>query len=341
MTPRSRVATTSSSAAIHYAGALAILVTLAGAPVLLGQTPPPPATPKASPAVAAVKPPAGAKGFATAKAAAEALIQAAATFDVTALVAILGPDGTDLVTSQDNVQDRNLSLAFAAKATEAQAVLVSPSNPARATLVVGAERWPLPVPLVKTSGKWYFDAKAGRDEILFRRVGANELDAIDVCRGFVEAQKDYALDVHDTSGVHQYAQRIISTPGTQDGLYWKNADGSPGGPISEAVATAIQEGYGIDKMRAYHGYYFQVLKGQGPAAHLGQMDYVIGGMMVGGFALIATPADYGVSGVQTFIVSHDGIVYQKDLGPDSLNLAKQIDRYNPDPTWHRTDDGWK
>jgi len=239
MTPRSRVATTSSSAAIHYAGALAILVTLAGAPVLLGQTPPPPATPKASPAVAAVKPPAGAKGFATAKAAAEALIQAAATFDVTALVAILGPDGTDLVTSQDNVQDRNLSLAFAAKATEAQAVLVSPSNPARATLVVGAERWPLPVPLVKTSGKWYFDAKAGRDEILFRRVGANELDAIDVCRGFVEAQKDYALDVHDTSGVHQYAQRIISTPGTQDGLYWKNADGSPGGPISEAVATAI------------------------------------------------------------------------------------------------------
>jgi hypothetical protein len=340
MTPRSPMASTS-SAAIRHGCALAIVATLAGTPVLFGQAPPPPATPKASPAAVAAKPPVGAKGFATAKAAAEALIQAASTFDVNALVSILGPDGTDLVSSQDSVQDRNLSLAFAAKANEAQAVVVNPSNPARATLVVGAEQWPLPVPLVRISGKWYFNAKAGRDEVLFRRVGANELDAIDVCRGFVEAQKDYALDVHDNSGVHQYAQRIISTPGTQDGLYWKNADGSPGGPISEAVAIAIQEGYGIDKMRAYHGYYFQVLKGQGPAARLGQLDYVIGGIMIGGFALIATPADYGVTGVQTFIVSHDGIVYQKDLGPDSLNLAKQIDRYNPDSTWHRTNDGWK
>src|SRR4029079_16151336 len=141
-------------------------------------------------------------------------------------------------------------LAFAAKAKEAQAVLVNPSNPARATLVVGGERWPLPVPLVKVSGTWYFDARAGRDEILFRRVGANELDAIDVCRGFVEAQKEYALDVHDNSQLHQYAQRIVSTPGRHDGLYWKNADGTDGGPICEAVARAIDEGYAVDAASA-------------------------------------------------------------------------------------------
>src|SRR5689334_17755266 len=163
MTTRSRTASTS-SAAIRRAAALAIVAALAGAPVLFGQTPPPRATPKPSAVAAAAKPPSDAKGFATAKAAAAALIQAAAAFDVNALVAILGPDGTDLVSSHDSVQDRNLSLAFAAKANEAQAVLVNPSNPARATLVVGIEQWPLPVPLVRISGKWYFDAKAGRDE---------------------------------------------------------------------------------------------------------------------------------------------------------------------------------
>ena len=214
---------------------------------------------------------------------------------------------------------------------------MSPTNPSRATLQVGRERWPLPVPLVRIAGKWYFDARAGRDEILFRRVGANELDAIEVCRGFVEAQKDYALALHDDSRVHQYAQRIISTPGKQDGLYWKNADGTDGGPISEAVARAIEEGYAVETASAYHGYIFQVLKGQGPAAPLGELDYVIGDAMIGGFALIATPAEYGVTGVQTFIVNHDGIVYQKDLGPDSVALAKQITRYNPDKTWIRTE----
>jgi hypothetical protein len=193
---------------------------------------------------------------------------------------------------------------------------------------------------VKVAGKWYFDSKAGRDEVLFRRVGANELDAIDVCHGFVDAQKEYALDVHDASGAHQYAQRIISTPGKQDGLYWTNPDGTAGGPIGEEVAKAIDEGYDLDKMAAYHGYYFHVLKGQGPAAPLGQMDYVIEGLMIGGFALVATPAEYGVTGVMTFIISHDGIVYQKDLGPDSLALARKIERYNPDKTWHRTNDQW-
>ena len=197
----------------------------------------------------------------------------------------------------------------------------------------------MPVPLIKRNGKWYFEAKSGRQEILFRRIGANELDAIQVCRGFVDAQNEYALQIHDDSGVNQYAQRIFSTPGKQDGLYWQNPDGTSGGPIGDAVAKALEEGYSIGKS-GFHGYYFKILKGQGPAAPLGRLDYVIEGIMIGGFALVAVPAEYRVTGVKTFIVSNDGIVYQKDLGPDSLNIVKKMDLYNPDSTWHATGDGW-
>jgi hypothetical protein len=278
--------------------------------------------------------------FSTPQAAATALIQAASNFDEAALVEMFGPDGKDLVSTGDPVRDKSYAVAFASLAQQGHTVVVSAADPARATLQVGLEHWPLPVPMVKVAGKWYFDARRGRDEILFRRVGANELDAIEVCRGFVEAQKEYALALHDDSPTHQYAQRIISTPGRQDGLYWKNADGTDGGPISEAVGRAIEEGYAVDTASAYHGYIFHVLTGQGPAAPLGELDYVIGGAMIGGFALIATPAEYGVTGVQTFIVDYDGIVYQKDLGPDSVALARQITRYNPDKSWTRTNDTW-
>jgi hypothetical protein len=207
-------------------------------------------------------------------------------------------------------------------------------------LSVGNDDWPFPIPIVKRSGKWLFDSKAGRDEILVRRIGANELDAIQVCRGFVEAQKEYAIRAAELTGVAQYAQRIFSSPGKRDGLYWSNADGTPGGPISEAIARAIEEGYSLSAPSGYHGYYFHVLKGQGPAAPLGQMDYVIDGVMIGGFALIAVPVQYRVTGVKTLMVSYDGIVYQKDLGLDSLSIARKIDRYNPDGTWRRTDDEW-
>lgn len=280
------------------------------------------------------------KGFSTPRDAADALIQATENYDVPALLEILGPEGKPLVTSEDPVRDKNNGLAFVALAREKLSVAVDKSNARRAILSVGNNDWPLPIPLVKKAGKWYFDSKAGREEVLYRRIGRNELDAIAICRGFVEAQKEYALQEHDDSGVHQYAQRIISTPGKQDGLYWQNADGTPGGPITEAVAKAIAEGYSVEKRSAFHGYYFQVLKGQGPAAPLGELDYVINGMMIGGFALIAAPAEYRVTGVQTFIVSHDGIVYQKDLGPDTLNIAKKIERYNPDKSWHITTDEW-
>jgi hypothetical protein len=308
---------------------------LSGTPAICSQTAP---TPKPPVMAATPTAPRGARAFPTAQAAASALIQAASSFDEPALAAMFGPDGKDLVSTGDPVRDKSYALAFASLAQEGHAVVVSLTNPSRATLQVGLERWPLPVPLVSVAGKWYFDAKTGRDEILFRRVGANELDAIEVCRGFVEAQKDYALALHDDSRTHQYAQRIISTSGKQDGLYWKNADGTDGGPISETVAKAIDEGYAVDTASAYHGYLFHVLKGQGPAAPLGELDYVIGNAMIGGFAMIATPAEYGVTGVKTFIVSHQGIVYQKDLGPESVALARQISRYNPDKTWDVTDD---
>lgn len=276
------------------------------------------------------------KSFATPQLAVDALIQAAASYDVTALLAIFGPDGEDLVSSADPVRDKNTASAFAAKAKEKNVVAVDKKNRNQATVSVGNDAWPLPIPLVKKNGAWYFDSKAGHDEVLRRRVGANELDAIQVCHGYVEAQRQYAAQAHDD--INQYAQKIISSPGKQDGLYWKNEDGTSGGPIGEPVARAIQEGY--TSKGPYHGYYFKILKGQGPAAPLGRLDYVIQGVMIGGFALVAVPAEYRVTGVQTFIVNQNGTIYQKDLGPDSLQTAKQMELYDPDKSWRETDDQW-
>lgn len=279
------------------------------------------------------------KTFATPEEAAEALIQAAGNYDLPALLELFGSEGRDFVASADPVRDKSYASAFAAKAREKHAVTPDRKNKNRAIMSVGDDDWPLPVPLVNRQGKWLFDSKAGHDEILLRRIGANELDAIQICRGFVEAQEQYASQIHDESGIHQYAQKVISTPGKQDGLYWQTPDGAPAGPISEPIAKAIAEGY-TTKDAPYHGYYFKILKGQGPAAPLGRLDYVIQGAMIGGFALLAAPAQYRVTGVKTFMVSHDGIVYEKDLGPDSLKLAGQMDVYNPDKSWHRTTDNW-
>ena len=275
------------------------------------------------------------KEFAQPAAAAEALIQAAETFDVPALLEILGPDSKDLVTTDDPVLDKKRAVEFASLGRQKHVMVVDPKNASRVELTVGNDDWPLPIPLVKKNGKWFFDAKAGRQQILFRRVGENELDAILVCRGFVEAQKEYALEKHD--GVAQYAQRMISTPGKQDGLAWQNSDGSWAGPVGEAVAKALAQGYAADQP-PFHGYYFKVLKGQGPAAPLGQIDFLLNGVMIGGFALAAAPAQYGVTGVQTFIVSHDGIVYQKNLGPDTLTLFKNLELYNPEKGWTTVED---
>ena len=283
----------------------------------------------------------GQKEFDTPKQAADALIQVATNLDVAAAKEILGPDGEDIISSEDPVMDKNRATAFANKAKEKTSVETDKKNPNHAILLVGNDDFPLPIPIVKEKGKWFFDTKVGREEILNRRVGENELNAIEICRGFVDAQHEYAEEKHDGSKVNQYAQQILSTPGKHDGLAWQNPDGTWGGPVGEEVAKALQEGYSFQaggSPKPYHGYYFKVLKGQGPAAPMGEMDFVVGGAMIGGFALAAAPAEYRVTGVQTFMVGPDGVVYEKDLGPDTLKTFQSMDKYNPDKTWKVTED---
>src|SRR4029453_4437271 len=287
---------------------------------------------------AASSAPGNQKQFASAKEAADALVQAAASFDQAALKEILGPDSDDIIASGDPVQDKNRAVAFAEKAKEKTSIEMIKKKGDHAILEVGSDNLPLPIPIVKQKGKWVFDTKVGREEILNRRIGANELNTIEICRGFVEAQHEYAQEKHDNSKVNQYAQRVLSTPGKHDGLAWQNPDGSWGGPVGEEVAKALQEGYKAERGQPYHGYYFKVLKGQGPAAPMGEMDFVVGGAMIGGFALAAAPAEYRVTGVMTFMVGPDGVVYEKDLGPDTVKTFQSMDKYNPDNTWQVTED---
>ncbi len=264
--------------------------------------------------------------------AAAALVDAAERFDVEALTAILGPEGLDLVVTADPVYDRNQAAAFAAQARRRTTIERVEGSKKLALLSVGDDDWPLAVPIVKGKGTWRFDIEAGREELLRRRIGRNELDAIEICRGYVEAQREYALVKRDGSRVNQYAQRVLSTPGRQDGLAWQAADGSWQGPVGEAIARVIGEGYEAEPS-PYNGYYYKVLTGQGPHAPLGEMDFVVGGAMIGGFALVAAPTDHGVTGVMSFIVSHDGVVYQRDLGDDTLEAFRTMTRYDPGPGW--------
>src|SRR6516225_6411386 len=279
----------------------------------------------------------GARSFDTPQQAADALVAAAEKFDEAALIQVFGPDGEDIVFSGELAQDRKHAADFVAEAHEKKSVSVDPKTGNRAFLIIGNENWPFPVPIVKRGDKWSFDAKAGRQELLYRRIGANELDAIEICQGYVEAQYGYAYEKRQGYDVNQYAQRIMSTPGKQDGLAWQNPDGSWGGPIGEKIARAIEQGYTSNAAKAepYHGYFFKMLKGQGPAAPLGEMDYVVKGIMIGGFALAAAPAEYAETGVKTFMVSQDGVVYEKDLGPASLNEFTKMERFNPDGSWKR------
>jgi len=298
---------------------LAILWVLSTQVPFAQQTPPQPSSP------------ANVKTFATAEQAMAALISAAEKFDQEAIEQIFGPGAKDILLTAEPPHDRDIAHTFAELAHEKQSVSIDPRNGNHAVILVGKEDWPFAVPLVRKNGRWYFDTPAGIQELRYRRVGGNELDAIEICRGFVEAQEDYALQRHDGAGVNQYAQRIVSTSGRQDGLAWQTADGKWDGPIGENVATAIDKGYSAGQ--PYHGYFFKVLKGQGPAAPLGEMDYVIEGAMIGGFALVAAPAEYAVTGVKTFVVSNDGVVYEKDFGDATLDEFKKTERFNPDETW--------
>jgi hypothetical protein len=299
----------------------------------------PPATASAS-KPAAARTPALAPGqetFASAEQAADSLIAAAGDFNQSALMEIFGPAAENLVFSGEPAQDHEHAAAFVAKAKEKKLVSVDPKTGSRAFLLVGSDEWPFPVPIVKTGTKWFFDTKAGQQELLYRRIGENELDAIAICHGYVDAQYDYAFRKRQAYQVSQFAQKIISTPGTQDGLAWQNSDGSWDGPVGEKVAKALDQGYDV-KLSPYHGYYFKILKGQGPDAPLGRLDYVVKDVMIGGFALIATPAEYGITGIRSFIVSQDGVVYEKDLGRSSVDQFKKTDLFNPDNTWDPVSD---
>ena len=272
------------------------------------------------------------RAFDTPQQAADALVDAAEKFDTTALLQILGPEGKDIVHSGEPPQDRKHATDFAVQARKKKSVSLEPKTGTRAFLLVGDEDWPFPVPMVKRGKTWHFDSVAGKQELLFRRVGENELDAIQICHGYVEAQHEYALQQRKVYDVNQYAQRIVSSAGKQDGLAWQNADGTWSGPVGVNIAKAIEQGYTIGP-DPYHGYYFKILKRQGPSVPPGEMDFVVKGVMIGGFALVAAPAEYGVSGVRTFIVSHDGIVYEKDLGPGTLDEFKRMHTFDPDSSW--------
>jgi len=301
-------------------------------PVMAAEPAATPATATSAKAAAGKPAAAAAQTFESAEKAGDALVDAAEKFDVASLIRIVGPQGEDLILTGDYAQDRERSQEFAAQARTKKHVALDPKDQARAYLLVGEEDWPFALPIVKHAGRWSFDAPAGRQELMFRRIGSNELDAIDICEGYVDAQCDFAYRKRQGYEPSQYAQRIVSSPGKQDGLAWQNPDGTWGGPIGEKIAEAIGEGYNL-KAEPYHGYFFKVLKSQGPAAPLGAMDYVVEGVMIGGFALVAAPDEYGETGLKTFMVSHTGVVYEKDLGPKTLEEFQKMERFNPDKSW--------
>lgn len=278
----------------------------------------------------------GAKLFDTPEAAVAALEQAAASYDRSAILALFGPAAEGLE-NPDRVQATNEMCAFKAALGQSKRIVREAED--RCTLEVGAEAWPFPVPLVRQGGKWFFDAEAGKDELLSRRIGRNELSTLSSMRAYVEAQRDYAAKDRDGDEVLEYAQKLVSAPGQKDGLYWPaDMDGeiSPLGPFA---AQAQREGYGSKAREEgagpepFHGYYFKVLTAQGKAAPGGKYSYIINKNMIGGFALVAWPASYGETGIMTFIVNQQGRVYQKDLGPDSDKVAAKIKAYDPDKTW--------
>jgi hypothetical protein len=272
----------------------------------------------------------GQRTFATPQEAIQATIEAAANNDGAALLQLFGPDGKDMLESTDPAQDKESRAEFARSAHEKLQIEQDPTNPDRVTFAVGEQDWPFPVPVVRRDGKWSFDPVRGRLEILARRVGRNELNAMELCRGYVEAQLEYAAEDRDRDGILEYAQIIASSAGKEEGLY---ADDSNHNMVTKAFAAATGNG----KSEPYHGYYFRVLKSQGAAANGGALDYVVKGDMIGGFALVAWPAEYGVSGVQTFIVNHEGIVYGKDLGMNTAAIAHLMTRFNPDKSWRPMD----
>ena len=275
-----------------------------------------------------------AKTFASPDDAGGALVAAVRAHDHTALLAILGPNSQEIIHSGDAVQDRNTADEFAAgydvmhrwrKMSEGSE-----------TLLIGADNFPFAIPLKKNdNGQWFFDTVAGKDEVLNRRIGRNELAIIEVCEAVAEAQAEYFSQPRDGSTTNQYAVKFISDPGRQNGLYWNSEEGQPKSPLGPLAASAASEGYSAkpEAPTAFHGYYFRMLKRQSNKAPGGLKDYVVDGKMVGGFAFVAYPAEYGDSGIMTFIISQDGLLFQKDLGKTTTVTAAAMSEFDPDNTW--------
>jgi hypothetical protein len=283
-------------------------------------------------AAATLLPAAGERTFKSPQEAAQALLDAAEKNDTEALLKLFGPEGKAIVVSGDATEDKNGRADFAHLARES--MHIDQPHASRAIIEVGPDKWPFPVPLALKNGQWMFDSAQGKVEVLARRVGRNEMNAIDVCRGYVEAQMEYAARDRDADGILEYAQTILSAPGKKDGLYWEG-ESETLVPKSFADAAAVILGAQGKKAQPYHGYFFHILKAQGPDAEGGAMNYVVKGEMIGGFAMVAWPAEYGVSGVNTLMVNQSGAVYEKDLGATTGVLARQMTQFNPGKGWQK------
>jgi hypothetical protein len=274
------------------------------------------------------------EAFQTSEAAVEALVTAAKAADARALLRVLGPDGEDIIVSGDPIADANTRKSFV-EAYDVKHQSIKQGDD-KATLELGEDDWPFPIPVIRRDGAWRFDTAAGREEILFRRIGRNELNTIQACLAYVDAQQEYAEKGYGGAGLAAYAQRIVSRPGKKDGLYWPPAPGEPESPLGEFAAKAAFDGYRPGQQSIpFHGYYYKVLTRQGASAPGGAIDYVVKGNMIGGFALVAYPAAYENSGIMTFLVNQDGVVYQKDLGADTVRIAGAITAFNPDQGWEK------
>jgi len=275
------------------------------------------------------------KVFGSPEEAMKTLVETVKAGDRKGMMAILGPEGEDIIDSGDEVADKNTQEQFVRDYQERVDFVKEKED--RVSIIVGKNYWPFPIPIVKKGEGWVFDTKAGREEVLNRRIGRNELKTIQVCLAYVEAQREYATTDRGRDGIIQYAQKIASDKDRRNGLYWEAAEGEVPSPLGPLAAKAAAEGYrrAGDKPTPFHGYYYKILKGQGPNAPGGAYNYVINGHMVAGFALVAWPAEYGVSGVTTFLVNQNGTVYEKDLGPKAEERVKAMTLYNPDRTWRK------
>lgn len=278
--------------------------------------------------------PVGQESYASPEAAISGLVDAVKSGNKAKLGAILGSHGSKLISSGDAVADEHGREAFI-KAYNESSKLVAEGD-AEAVLVIGKDDWPFPIPLAKSDNAWKFDTKRGEQEILNRRIGRNELAAIQVCLAIVDAEREYAASHLDSEGLPQYASSIVSAPDKHDGLYWPANPGEPQSPLGPLMAAAASEGY-KPALAPYHGYYYRILAAQGKDAPGGEYEYFIKGRMIGGFAVVAYPARYRASGIKTFIVNHDGVVFEKNLGRDTVTIASKMAAYNPDSSWQRVD----